>query len=493
MALFAVLSASAMIAGACRADSPGSPKSSSSALRVGVAQLSATNPISGLRQLSQNLSVDGLARVSEDGRLEPSLAEQWTLANERRSLVMKLRRGVKFHDGSALTSETVAALLPGALKSTFGSIAEDVEDIRAIGDNSIEIQFRRPSPFLLESLEAPIRKPGESIVGTGPFMVASNSTFELRANPDYYLGPPKIDTIRIQMFPAVRTAWAELLRDRLDMLYEVGPDALDSLESSKNVAVFTFTRRYQYVVAFNTRAAPLRSSAVRQALNLAVDRDALVAQGLKTHGQPSSGPIWPPYWAMRDRTPTFDFNPARAEEILRRGQRPLSKGATVRFTCLVSPDATEERIALELKRQLAAVGVDMIAQAASRDAIVEALQNRSYEAILLEAISGPTLLRPYLLWHSRGAMNNAGFGTAGIDAAFDRVRSAETEAAYLDAVTSLKDAFRNDPPAIFLAWNQRARAVSTRFAVPTPEPGRDILSTLRLWQRTGSGERASRN
>jgi hypothetical protein len=51
-----------------------------------------------------------------------------------------------------------------------------------------------------------------------------------------------------------------------------------------------------------------------------------------------------------------------------------------------------------------------------------------------------------------------------------------------------------DPPALFLAWSVRARAVSRRFIVPAAEPGRDVLSTLRLWKPSSTGhQQASRN
>ena len=66
------------------------------------------------------------------------------------------------------------------------------------------------------------------------------------ANASYYLGKPAIEHIDVTTYPSVRAAWAELLRDRIDMLWEVGPDALDSMTSSSSVSVFTYTRRYQY-------------------------------------------------------------------------------------------------------------------------------------------------------------------------------------------------------------------------------------------------------
>jgi ABC-type transport system substrate-binding protein len=152
-----------------------------------------------------------------------------------------------------------------------------------------------------------------------------------------------------------------------------------------------------------------------------------------------------------------------------------------------------ERIGLELKRQLQSIDVDMNVEELPQDQIIQRATKRNYDAILLEGVSGPTLFRPYLLWHSNMPFNPGGFGNPTVDAALDRVRSAPTEESYRTAVAALQDAFMEDPPAIFLAWSVQARAVSKRFEVTAPEPGRDILSTLRLWRPVTDERRVSRN
>jgi ABC-type transport system substrate-binding protein len=113
--------------------------------------------------------------------------------------------------------------------------------------------------------------------------------------------------------------------------------------------------------------------------------------------------------------------------------------------------------------------------------------------VLVESISGPTLLRPYIFWRTGTPFNAGGYGNKTVDAALDRVRHAPSEDSYKEAVLGLEQAFVDDPPAIFIAWSVRARAVSKRFDVPVEE-GRDILGTLRLWRpMTEARTQASRN
>jgi len=471
-----------LVVASCQGVKPHASEPSSAVLRVGIALsvLSTTNPATGLRQLSQLLSVEQFVRAGEDGRFEPGLADKWTVGSDGRSLLLTLRAGVRFHDGSLLDASTIATLLPGGFRSFWGSLADEVEHVKAVAENAIEVRFRRPSPLLRELLEVTIRKPGASIIGTGPFMTAPNSTTTLRANSAYYLGAPHVSEIQLSSFPEVRSAWAEMLRNRIDMLYEVGPDAFDSLQSSTSVALFNYTRHYQYLIAFNTQAPALRSSAVRRALNLAVDRTEVVRRGLNQHGVPSSGPMWPRYWALPVPLPTFQFDPSAAAATLT-GGRAGNRSAALRFTCLVPSDAIHERISLEVKRQLQAVGVEMDVQGVSQDQLFEAVKNRKFDAFLTEGISGPTALRVLFLWDTRSAGNPGGIGTPALDAAFDRIKAAENDANYRETVGALQQAFLDDPPAIFLAWGERARAVSKRFLVPPLEPGRDVLGTMRLW------------
>jgi ABC-type transport system substrate-binding protein len=90
-------------------------------------------------------------------------------------------------------------------------------------------------------------------------------------------------------------------------------------------------------------------------------------------------------------------------------------------------------------------------------------------------------------------LNPGGLGNATVDAALERVRHAATDQEYEQAVAGVQQAFMDDPPGIFLAWSVVARAVSKRFTVPAPEPGRDIVATLRLWKQVPEAPRASYN
>jgi peptide/nickel transport system substrate-binding protein len=433
--------------------------------------------------LNQLLSLESLARTGDDGRMQSWLAESWARGSDGRSLIVKLRHGVKFHDGSPLDAATVVALMQRQLRSTWGQLFDDdVEYMKALADDTVEIGFRQSSPFLVESLEASIQKPGG--VSTGPFVTTGYAMTEMRANRDYYLGPPATSAVHVESFPSVRAAWAELLRDRIDMLWEVGSDALASIRNSTSISVFSFTRRYQYVLVLNPHAPVLKATAVRRAVNLGVNRPEIVRSALNSYGVASTGPVWPRNWAFHPDAAQFGFDPAAATELL--GRQPI------KFTCLIPPDAPFERLALEVKRQLAGIGVDMTAEEVSPDDLAQRAARGDYQALLIEVISGPTLVRPYLIWHSKAPLNWGRFGDAAVDAALDQLRYAASDDEIRSAIGAVQQAFMDDPPAVFLAWSVRARAFSKRFDVPAEE-GRDVLSTMRLWRPTTGQPQTSRN
>src|SRR5260221_7766358 len=112
IAVGALVSVLLPVLAACRSQDGSRPQSSTT-LRMGVSagQMATTNPQSGIRLVGQNQSVEGLARISDDGRPTPSLAQSWEFTPDGRTLQVHLRPNVAFHDGSAVTATAVVSVL----------------------------------------------------------------------------------------------------------------------------------------------------------------------------------------------------------------------------------------------------------------------------------------------------------------------------------------------------------------------------------------------
>ncbi len=429
------------------------------------------NPALGISQAARNVALEGLLRPSSAGRPQTWLADGWSLSDDGLTLHVRLKPNVHFHDGQPLTADTVRAVLASQLETNLGPAAGDIRTITAVSPLDLAITMHRRSNFVLEALDVGISAPGNRLAGTGPFSAgppAPDGAITMQAYDTYREGAPLLAGVTFSPYTSVRAAWADLLRGEVDMLYEVGIDALDSLESSTRVRVFTHPRSYVYQLILNVRRPELRDPAVRRLLNAAVDRDAIVRDVLAGHGRPADGPVVPGHWAHDPASPRFTYAPTVLPNPLR-------------IVCLFG-DTSLERLAVALQRQLQAVGVEMTLEHVTVDRIYDRVSRGDFDAILADVAAGPTLVRPLWFWYSGAQFNWGGYSNPDVDRALDQVRAAPDDDAYRKGVAAFERAIVADPPAVFIAWSERARAVSTAFEVPA-EPGRDVLGSLRLWRR----------
>jgi peptide/nickel transport system substrate-binding protein len=261
------------------------------------------------------------------------------------------------------------------------------------------------------------------------------------------------------------------------------------------VTTYTFPRPYYIPLVFNVRHPILRHAEVRKAINEALDRDALVKDGLNGRGRPADGPIWPEHWARSQSNPAFQYDPDSARRRLDAAGLPLrpgagALGARFSFTCVVfAEDPRFERLAVLAQKQLADVGIDMQLLPLKQQEIESRLGRGDFDAFLWEMF-GRSLSYAYDFWHSHEEAR-ANTGYKGADRVLDRMQTSASESELRDAAAEFARVLHDDPPAAFIAWQQASRAVSTRFDV-SAERNRDILSNAWQWRLADSLRRASR-
>lgn len=462
-------------------------------LTIGVSEGVVAGTDLGLQDLVRALSVEGLTQLSTDGRALPRLAESWTWENEGLGLRIQLRPGVTFHDGTPLTASLAAKLVTEAVgrpaNQRMYTALRDITAVRADGDRAIVVELKRPSAFLPEDLELPITL-GPERIGTGAYRVAKREPSEISMQrfDHYYGGTPKIEGVTIKAFGLLRTAWASLLRGDVDLVTDVPPDAVQFVQNDE-VEVISYSRRYQYLVAFNSSHAPFNVPVVRRALNYAVDRKELLQDVLQGHGVASTGPLWSKHWAYDHSLTPYSFDSALAQSLLegagfrseKHAGRPDSR---LRFTCMIPANfSLVERVGLEVQKQLYGVGVDMQFDVVPIEEFNERIGTGRFEAILIDMVSGPSFDRSYLFWASTRqfkGLNVFGYENAEAERLFGVLRQSTNEAAIRSATSNLQRVLLEDPPALFLAWNERSRAVRRDFQV-VREPDRDPLFSIWRW------------
>jgi peptide/nickel transport system substrate-binding protein len=447
----------------------------------------------GLQDLARSLSIEGLMQLGPDGRALPRLAESWSWEDDGRRLRVLLRSGVTFHDGTPLTPALAAELVNEAVqrpgnRMLFTALS-DITAVRPDGNRAIVFDLAQRSAFLPEDLELPLSH-GPERAGTGAYKVVKREPTEivLERFEHYYGGLAQIHQIVIKPFGPLRTAWASLLRGEVDMVTDVPPDAVQFIKNDE-VDVISYARRYQYLVAFNSRQPPFNTRAVRRALNYAVDRQTLIKQVLQGQGEPSAGPLWPKHWAYDTSVAPYAYDPELAMSLLDAAGLPADTrqgrpNTRFSFTCLIPANfSLVERLGLDVQKQLYNIGVDMQFEVVPAEEFDARVRDGRFEAILFDLVSGPSFGRSYLFWASTRevkGLNVFGYENAEAERLFGVLRRSTNEAAVRSATSNLQRVLLDDPPALFLAWQQKSRAIRRDFQV-VREPDRDPLSTIWRW------------
>jgi len=279
-----------------------------------------------------------------DGKLMPWLAESWTPSKDGRSVIFKLRRDVKFHDGTPFNADAVKFNFDRIVDPKFkagGARAQlaGYAGAKVLDEFSVQVTFETPyAPFLTYaaagtlSMVSPkaVRESGDAVhtrpVGSGPFLikeyVAKDHTTMVR-NPDYKrkapwserTGPALLDTVVWKFVPEAGTRVTTLESGETQGVYAVPAQALPRLE--KNPAVRIEKAPWPGVPRIwllNTTKPPMDDVKVRRAINYAIDKEAFLATVYKGTGLKAISPLT----AVTLDDPTlraaypFDVNKAKA-------------------------------------------------------------------------------------------------------------------------------------------------------------------------------------
>src|SRR6202521_4249701 len=261
---------------------------------------------------------DTLVKLDAQGRPQPALAVAWQSDPSARHWQFTLRRGVKFHDGSAASPGAIAQIL-GALHPGW--------NVRASAD-SVSIDSETAMPSLLAELALPrnlllkhSRGDNRLPIGTGPFLVAEwqpGKRLKLAANEESWAGRPFVDAIEIEFGKSLRDQAIALELDKTDVI-ETAPQAANGSQrhgrsSSSSLPVELLA----LVFSANSKAQDPR---FREALALAIDRKPIQSVLLKGAGEPAAG-ILPNWMTGYSAVFSSQANPQRARTLLAGSRQP---------------------------------------------------------------------------------------------------------------------------------------------------------------------------
>lgn len=328
--------------------------------------------VSGTAMMAYGVS-EALMRITPKMTVEPWLAANLEPGPDPLTWIVTLRDDVTFHDGSTLDAETVKVSIERSMQKQPGT-ANLIPPGTQFTADGLTLTIKTPThvalmPNSLAAFNFAIKKvlPDGKMVYTGPFMptkFVERSSLTLTAYEGYRGGPPRLKTIEVREVFDVAARVLALQSGDVDMAKALLPSDVAKLKGS-GFEIYSFPFGRQNEIILNVTKPPLDDIAVRRAVALAIDRDALVKGVMDGVGTPAYG-FAPDNLGMSGVLNTQKYDPSEARRLLdaagwRAGSDGIRTmdGRRLRFTLGSYTQRAElEPLSVAIRDQLKAVGID---------------------------------------------------------------------------------------------------------------------------------------
>jgi peptide/nickel transport system permease protein/peptide/nickel transport system substrate-binding protein len=293
---------------------------------------------------------------------KPGLAESWSFTDPT-TLVLNIRQGVTFHDGTKLDAEAVKFNLDRAKTAPKSNIKADVATVASVevtGPMQVTMKLSTPDaamPAILSDRAGMMVSPtaakaagdaglNRTPVGTGAYTFVSWADGErivTKRNEKYWKpNRPYMDAIEFAIIPELTTGARSVSAGQNDLIYQLPPRQKVIMERSPNLKVVTGPTLYVFQIFFNWGKPPFDDVRVRKAFNFAVDREALVKASLA--GLAEAGGINLPkaHWAY-DKTAAelYPYDVAKAKQLL--SEAGWKDGTVIEFSAYPDQDSVQRQ------------------------------------------------------------------------------------------------------------------------------------------------------
>lgn len=453
--------------------------------------VSRVNPLLAANDAERDVATlvfSGLVRLGPKGNVLPDLAEALpSIGPDGKTYTFKLRRGLRWHDGTRLTASDVAFTIEAiqdpafagdpSLRALFAQVEVETPD-----EQTVVLTLSEPfAPFLafatvgilprhrLSGLrgQALITAPFfERPVGAGPYRLRklTPSGAVLEANAEYALGAPLVTTLELRFYRDEGALLNALLAEEIDGAFFHNPlsaEQIAALDQDERWVRRSLHGTAYSLVYLNAELPALKDAQVRQALQHALDRERLIEEALEGQALAVDSPIAPDLWAYVSFGDAYRFDRRAASKLLetagwrRDGQGWRKDGAALRFTLATVDDPTQVRVADAIARQWRSFGVQVEVHAMSaaqfHDEVV--VRRRFQAALSTVAPPGPDP-DPYPFWHSTQALgeglNLSGFSNVIVDQVLESARQTPSQAQRAEDYRLFQEIFAGALPALLL-------------------------------------------
>jgi peptide/nickel transport system substrate-binding protein len=381
---------------------------------------------------------DPLLRLGANNRVEPNLARSWTRTGAT-TYTFHLRPGVEFQDGTPFNAAAVRFNLERmASSASIWSGFLPLRSVTVMNPLTVKVVLDYPfAPFLSYLTYDPgymvspatVRKWGKNFgihpVGTGPFELVDwvkNDHMDLRKNPHYWQpGRPYLDRVTYRFIPDPTVKVVDLISGAVQTVDYVDPAQVKRVTADTSLIYKTAPGTGLTYLNVNPDVSPLNNPNVREAISLAINRQAIVKYVAYGLGEPARSVVTPAYWAYNNSVPPIRFDLARARALLR--------GRHYSLTMQVPP--TYPLQAQVVKQDLAAIGIDVTLEQQDWTTAVNNLYKGNFQLQYFDDLPAPWpdpdgLL--YAFYAKKGAFNGVGYTTPELQSLVTRAREVKSQA-----------------------------------------------------------------
>lgn len=317
----------------------------------------------------------------------PGLAESWTASADGLEYTFKLRKGVKFHDGTPFNAEAVVYSLSRQFKQDhpdygngpwkyWGYMDMDniIQDVVAVDNLTVKISLKKPeAPFIanlamnFSAIVSPTaaKKYGTELsnnpVGTGPFKFVSwvkDDNIVLERYTGYWGDKTYLDRVIFKVIPDATARYLALKKGEVDIIDFPNPSDIPAIEADENLKVVSQAGMNIGYLAMNMDRKPFDNKLVRQAVNYAINKAEIIDAVYGPLGVAAKNPMPPDMWGYNNAIEDYGYDPAKAKQLL--AEAGYAKGfKTTLWAMPVSRpyNPNGRRMAEIMQAQLKAVGI----------------------------------------------------------------------------------------------------------------------------------------
>ena len=452
------------------------------------------------------LIFNGLVKYDRDLTIVGDLAESWDISKDGLVITFRLRKGVRWHDGTPFTADdvlftyrlTVDPKTPTAYSGDFMK----VKKAEVLDPHTFRVTYDRPFAPALMSWGAAVMPrhlmEGQDVtksplarhpVGTGPYRFKEWKTGQklvLVYNPDYFEGRPYLDGRIMRIIPDMATMFLELRARGID---QMGLTPLQYTRQTENRYFRNNFRKYRYLafaytyLGFNLQNPLFADKRVRQGIAHAVNKEELIDGILLGLGKEATGPFKPGTWQYNPDVKRYPYDPGKAREILAAagwrdtdGDGILDRnGQRFEFELLVNQgNEVRAKTAEIVQRRLAEAGISVKIRVIEWAAFIkEFINKRRFDAVIL----GWTIpMDPDLhdVWHSSktapSELNFVSYKNEEVDALLEKGRGTFDRAERKRCYDRIQEILAEDQPYIFLYVPDALPIFSARIRGIDPAP-----------------------